>query len=147
MSRSILFVISSLMLETITACTPPSGNGTVNDNDLLDPEVRVDSSLNVATRTGIAMGTNEVAICDGWFPATASNTLIVEEGLSLRVTVTSGEEPRLHILCGQSNFCGEQSDVNEWSLSRFWGTGVCEVYVGAPNEGDEVSYTIQFAQE
>lgn len=141
------FLTLALFAPACVIVTNPDGNGNVNDNmfddDLLDEEVRVGDNLEIATRLGATTGTQEGEVCDGWFPVEANHILFVDQSLGMAIGVTSESEPRLWVLCGQSNFCGEQTDTNTWSLSRFWTTGTCEIRIGTAEQGGTLDYTLE----
>jgi hypothetical protein len=114
------------------------------DDDLDAVAVIMGGNVSLALRAGSTVGVEEVAICDGWFPAEPQNTLTIASGLGLTIRVIGGSNARLWVLCGQSNFCGEETAVGEWEISRFWNTGVCEVYVGTAEQDAALAYELEF---
>ncbi|MCO6435596.1 MAG: hypothetical protein J5J06_00735 [Phycisphaerae bacterium] len=127
----------------------PGGNSNDNANDnmsgddLMNEEVTVGTAFELATRIGTTTGQQEGEVCGGWYPTEANHVLFVNASLGMTIRVTSDSEAHLWILCGQSNFCGDQVGTNTWSLSRFWTRGSCEIRIGTTEEGVTLDYTLE----
>lgn len=136
-------------LCVMVACAPQTG-GSANQNlanDAMNEGVSVAAGFTIATRVGTSTGQQEAAVCEGWFPLEPNHTVTIEGGLNMTVTLVGASDPRLWILCGESHFCGAETAENTWTINRFWTAGTCEVYVGAPSEGEQLQYTLEFLEE
>ena len=138
-----LFALWAVSMAGCPAATGGNGNSDLND-DPSTVAVFAGDGFVATTRAGQATGQQETAICDGWFPLEGNHVLNIRDGVSLTVRITGDTEPRLWVLCGQSNFCGTIVSENTAELSRFWNTGSCEVFAGTPDESGELDYTLEF---
>lgn len=138
----------SLTLACLILGCPAGGTGGPDpdntDDDLDAVAVVVGDNFGLALREGSTVGTQEVAICGGWFPEVAQHALTIQSGLSMTIRVISTGDARLWVLCGQSNYCGEEVAAGTWEISRFWNTAVCDVYVGTASENAALDYELEF---
>jgi hypothetical protein len=139
------------MLAAATGCMMrPSGNTNQNENDNTADdqtafELNIGGAVTEATRIGITTSGAVEGFCPGFFFPEAPNHLqTVTASLGMTITVTAAEPVGLWVLCGQSNFCGTDSGLNEQQINRFWTSGNCEIYVGSAQADDEVAYTLEF---
>lgn len=146
--RNFLLNASLLSIFFLAAGCPGGGTGGPNpddtDDDLDAVAVVVGDNFALALREGSTVGTQEVAICGGWFPEEAQHVLTIGSGLGMTIRVISNSDARLWVLCGQSNYCGEEVAPGTWEISRFWNTAVCEVYVGTESENGTLDYELEF---
>lgn len=114
-------------------------------DDVTSRQVTIGSGFTTARREGVSTGTEQVDICDAWFPPTANHVMTVNSSQAMTITVTGDQPPQLWVVCGQSNFCGEATGENTQSLTRFWTRGDCDVCVGVADEGESVDYVLTFS--
>ncbi|MCG3136612.1 MAG: hypothetical protein HJJLKODD_00447 [Phycisphaerae bacterium] len=129
----------------LAGCGTPAGNQNTNDNQIDDgADVVLDENFEQEMLSASTTGTTEGTVCAGFYPETPNHTLMVASGANMAVGVSNDEGTALlWVLCGQSNFCGEQAgNLNE--VSRFWNTGDCEIYVGTAQQDETIEYTIEF---
>jgi hypothetical protein len=107
-------------------------DGDVNGDDVTAVEVFITESFVAADRMGTTTATVEEAICDGWFPAAPNHELLIDNALAMTVRASGGDDLRLLIKVGESRFCGQGATSQE--VSRFWGTGIAEVFIGFVDE-------------
>jgi hypothetical protein len=113
-----------------------------NDDDETATNVTVDSGFTSAHREGSTTGQQEQAICAGWFPSTPNHTLLIDESSSLTVRASSAGDEKLWVVFGQSNYCGDGATAQE--ISRVWGTGTYQIYVGTTTQGAQLDYELDF---
>jgi len=134
--------IAACVSLAITGCEGVALPGV--DNDLDAMEVTVGTNFIAANRAGMTTGVSDESICEGFYPTTPNHTLQIDASLGMEISATgvNGEDLRLWVQSGQSNYCGDGATAD--TVGRFWTRGASDIYVGTTSNGFTAEYTLSF---
>lgn len=131
----------------VTGCSMNlNSQGGGNNADDISGTISIEPGFATRTRTGTTTGTEFVDICDGFSSGQADFTLSVDASTGATLTATADVPIVIHVLCGQSNFCGDLIAPTTSEFGRFWTTGDCDVFILTVNDGDTAEFTLEVSE-
>ncbi len=133
-------VALGIAMAGAAGCTSVPG---LNNNETATSVTAV-TGFDSARRGGSTTGVRDDSVCEGWYPEAPNHIVEIEDAMAMTIRGTSGDDLRIWMRGGQSNFCSTGATVQEYM--RFWNRGTVEVYVGTLEQAEQIEYVLEFEE-